>query len=150
MVLLCSADSPKVQQGDTASSWRLCVHAALDVVLCLSPVLTLCSIHGLSKTWSRWLFFLKAPSAKPNVSTPSIGSQKRFFGVTSTFLGRSFTFYKLWRLWTFKACLPIPSGHFTALTQFWSIDFLGINKIWLTKYFCWLAKACLECFCSAS
>ena len=43
--------------------------------------------------------------------------------------------YRFYRRGTSKACLSIPSCHYTALPQLWSIDFCGINKIGLAEYF---------------
>ena len=45
------------------------------------------------------------------------------------FLGWMLPFYRFCRLVTSKVGQPIPSRHFTMLTQNWSIDFLKVNKI---------------------
>ena len=68
-------------------------------------------------------------NSTPNqmVSTPTVGSHEWVLQIILTCLGWTSTIYRFYRLWTSKAYLPIPSCHFTLMTQFWSIEFLGIN-----------------------
>ena len=92
-------------------------------------------------TYSGSFQILSGPPAIQNLSpnyilssTPTIESQKGYWGSLQPFLGQMPPIYRFYRLGTCQACLPIPSRHFTMLTKFWSIDFLGINTIGIAEY----------------
>ena len=120
---------------DSTRLWVWGAHRTTSFFACVASVR--CFTNGGS--W--WLFFLSGSplkqSSSPNqmLGTPIFVSQKWSLGVTPSFLGLMSPIYRFCRLMTSKVGQPIPTCHFTRLTQTWSILFLSINKFGLAEYF---------------
>ena len=101
-----------------------------------------CSLTMLTFSRSGHLLYKKVTKTK--FGYPYRWVAKGLLGTTPTILAWRSTVCRFCRLGTSKSCLPILSCHFTTLIQFLSIDFLGMNKIWLAEWFLLISATALR------